>query len=177
MIRPDLLNIPQASFPEGFSMRPMHLDEMGLWTDIQRHAEPYFEIPDALFYQQFGQDLQAIQWRCFIITNEKGVGVGTISAWYDLNFKGQDYGRVHWVATRPAYQRKGLAKAGLSFVLNQLAQWHQRCYLDTATKRLPAIKLYLDFGFLPDLDQPNAIKAWGEVRDSLAHPVLQNMQI
>jgi len=175
MIRPDLLNIPQIPFPEGFSIRPMRMDEIGLWTDIERDAEPYIEISDCTFHQEFGHDLQAIQWRSFIIINNKGEGVGTISAWYDRNFKGEEYGRIHWVAIRSAYQGKGLGKAALSFALNKLAQWHDRCYLMTQTKRLPAIKLYLDFGFIPDLDTPEAVESWREVKDKLKHPTLDKL--
>jgi GNAT superfamily N-acetyltransferase len=175
MIRPDLLNIPQVSFPEGFSIRPMRLDEVGLWTDIQRDAEEYFKITDETFYHEFGSDLQAIQWRSFIITNEKGVGVGTISAWYSRDFKGEDYGRIHWLAVRPAYQRRGIGKAALSYVLNKLAQWHSRCFLDTSIERLPAIKLYLDFGFMPDLYDQYEIEKWREVKDKLKHPSLEKV--
>ena len=173
MIRPNLLDVPQFPFPEGFTIRPMRMDEGGLWTDIERDAEDYFPITDTTFHTEFGNDLQAVQWRSFFIVNHKGVGVGTVSAWYDRSFKGQDYGRIHWIAVRPTYQRKGLGKAAMSFALNQLAQWHERAVLGTQTKRLPAIKLYLDFGFLPDLDSPWAVDVWREVSEQLQHPVLE----
>lgn len=172
MIRPHLCDIPQVPFPEGLGIRAMRLDEGGLWTDIERDAEPHFPVGEALFYSQFGQDMQALQWRSFIVTNEKGVGVGVISAWYHRTFKDQDYGMVHWVAVRPAYQGRGLGKAMLSFTLNQLSQWHERAFLGTQTKRLSAIKLYLDFGFVPDLDQSGVMDAWRDVNAQLHHPAL-----
>jgi len=175
MIRPDLRNIPQVAFPEGFGIRPMRLDEVGVWTDIHRDSEEHFKISDTLFYSQFGQDLQAVQWRCFLITNEKGVAVGTISAWYERDYKGQDYGQIHWLAVRPAYRRRGLAKAALSFALNKLAQWHERCFLDSSTERLPALKLYLDFGFVPDLSKEQAVENWRGVKDKLEHPTLEKL--
>ena len=177
MIRPDLLDIPQVPFPEGFGIRPMRLDEVGLWTDIERDAEPYYPIGDTLFHNQFGLDLPATQWRSFIVTNEKGAGVGVISAWYHRSYKDADYGMVHWVAVRPAYQGRGLGKAMMSFTLNQLTQWHDRAFLGTQTKRLGAIKLYLDFGFVPDLDHPGAAEAWRTVQTQLRHPVLDAMDL
>lgn len=173
MIRPHLLDIPQIPCPEGYGIRPMRLDEAGLWTDIERDAEPYFPIADDLFWREFGSDPQAIQWRCFIVTDDRGVGVGTISAWYDRDYKGQDYGKVHWVAIRPAYQGKGLGKAALAYALNQLARWHDRAMLNTQTGRIPAIKLYLNFGFLPDLDPPGAVEAWRQVAGQIKHPTLE----
>ncbi len=175
MIRSDLQDIPQVPFPKGFGIRPMRLDEIGVWADIQRDSEEHFKISDTLFYSQFGQDLQAIQWRCFLITNEKSVAVGTISAWYDRNYRGQDHGQIHWLAVRPAYRRRGLAKAALSFALSKLAQWHDRCFLDSSKDRLPALKLYLDFGFVPDLSTEQAVENWREVKGKLEHPTLKDL--
>ena len=177
MLRHDLRNIPHFPFPEGYAIRGLHASEGPLWTDIERDAEEYFVIGDDIFAKTFGGDPEAIPQRCYVITGPKGNGVGVISAWYDRDFKGQDWGRIHWVATRPAYQGKGLGKAGLSYALTQLARWHSRAYLDTQTARLPAIKLYLDFGFVPDLDQDNAREAWRGVKERLSHPALDALSL
>jgi beta-glucuronidase len=177
MVRPDLADIPQVPFAEGFSIRAMRRGEGGVWTDVQRDAEPYSTMADDLFYEQFGSDLPATLRRCYFIVDEKGSAVGTISAWYDRHFKGQEWGRVHWVATRRAYQRRGLMKAGLSYTLNRMAEWHERACLTTQTKRLGAIRLYLDFGFVPDMDCPGAARAWREVRDSIKHPALDALDL
>lgn len=177
MVRSNMDNIPQVPFPEGFGIRAMRPAEADLWTDVQRDAEPYSRITDELFFDQFGSDLPATEQRCYFVTNREGAVVGTISAWYDRNFKGKDHGRIHWLAIRPAYQRRGLGKAALSYAMNRLAEWHGQCYLDTATARLPAIKMYLDFGFVPDLACPNAVEAWREVRAALDHPALDRMDL
>jgi ribosomal protein S18 acetylase RimI-like enzyme len=177
MIRPHLDDIPQVPLPEGFTIRPMRVDEGALWRDIWRDAEPYNEIGEEVFYEQFGHDLRAMQWRTFVVFNAKGVGVGVISAWYDRAFKGQDYGQIHWVAVREAYWGRGLGKAMLSHALNALARWHTRAYLGTQSERLPAIKLYLDFGFLPDLDRPGAREAWRAVAARLDHPALAALDL
>ena len=173
MLRPHLNDILDAPFPAGYGIRPMTADDIGLWTDIQRDAEPFLKITDTLFHQEFGDDLEAIQWRCFIVTNPKGLGVGTISAWYDRDFRGHRYGRIHWVALRPSCQGLGLGKAALAHSLKQLARWHDQCYLATSTERVAAIRLYLNFGFLPDLSLPNAPAVWQELASRLKHPVLE----
>lgn len=173
MIRPHLRDIPQVPFPEGFGIRAMRTDEGALWTDIERDAEPYFPIEDEAFHSEFGNYLQTTQWRSFIVTNAKGAGVGVVSAWFSWDFKNQDYGMIHWIAIRQAYQGLGLGKAALAFALNQLSQWHARAFLGTQTKRIPAIKLYLDFGFAPDLDPPGAREVWREVAMQLKHPLLE----
>jgi len=177
MVRPHLNEIPEVPFPPGFRIRPMREGEAGLWTDVIRDAEPYFTISSELFYEQFGTDLPATRRRCYFVEDERGVAVATISAWYFRDFRGGDWGRVHWVATRPGFQRRGLMKAGLSHTLRRLAEWHDRAYLDTSTKRIPAIKLYLDFGFVPDLEAPGAREAWREVRSKLTHPALETLDL
>ncbi len=177
MIRPHLNDIPQVAFPEGFKIRPMQLDEAGLWTDIWRDAEPYANIGPQLFHSEFGHDLQATQWRSFIVTNLRGIAVATISAWYNRTFKGEDYGQIHWVAVRQGYWGRGLGKAMLTHALNQMAKWHDRAFLGTQTRRIPAIKIYLDFGFVPDLDEPGALEAWLEVKTELNHPVLEALDL
>jgi len=177
MVRPHMENIPFHPFPEGFGVRAFRMGDQGIWTDIQRDAEPFFAIEDDLFEREFGYDLPAACRRCFFIVDHRGCAVGTISAWYSRDFKGQDYGRIHWVAVRPAYQRRGLARAGMSYTMLKLAQWHERAWLSTSTSRIGAIKLYLDFGFLPDLDTPGAREAWAGVRDKLSHPVLAQMEL
>ncbi len=160
MIRPDLENLPAVPFAEGFGIRPMTLADAGLWEDIWRDAEPFLKVDPGLFMREFGHDPAAVPRRCFLITAPNGCAVGTISAWYDRDFRGHDYGRIHWVATRPAWQGKGLAKAALAYALNVLASWHDKAYLATSVGRPGAIGLYLKFGFEPDLDAPRGPAAW-----------------
>ncbi len=176
MVRPNLENIPEVPFPVGFSIRTLRPDEGALWTDIERDAERFFPIGDDLFQRQFGGDKAAVQWRSYLVTNERGVGVGVISAWYNRAYHGQDSGMIHWVAIRPAYQGRGLAKAMLAHALRQMSQWHSRAMLDTQTRRLPAIQLYLDFGFVPDLTEPGSDIGWREVAAVLSHSSLGELR-
>lgn len=171
MIRPHLRDIPTVPFPEGFGIRALRRDEGPLWTDVQRDAEEIITIADDLFVRQFGDEPEQIERRCFFVVNPNGAAVGTISAWHG----GEDatLGRIHWVAVRPAYQGRGLGKAALAFALERLARWHERAFLDTSTTRIPALKMYLDLGFAPDLEQgPDARSAWRRVRAVLDHPGL-----
>lgn len=177
MVRPHLRDIPVVPLPPGFRIRTMRPDDGALWTDIWRDAEPFMEIGRDLFQEQFGHDLRALTWRGFIVEDERGVGVATITAWYHRTFKGEDYGMIHWVAVRRAYWGRGLGKAMLSHALRQMAQWHKQAFLGTQTKRLAAIKLYLDFGFMPDLENDGAQEAWREVKTNLHHPVLERLDL
>ena len=173
MIRAHLRDIPSFGLPAGFAFRPMQPEDGPTWDDLWRDAEPYFQITSGKFTQEFGGDLPAIPRRCFLLVDAGGKAIGTISAWYDTHHPGQDYGRVHWLAIRRSYQGRGLAKAMMTHALNVLAQWHQRAVLTTQTRRCGALKLYLDFGFAPDLSAPGAIDAWRTVKAALPHPALR----
>ncbi len=172
MVRPNLRDIPQVALPDGFSIRPMRRDDGALWTDIWRDAEEYGPIGPWLFEDQFGDDPEALKWRGFMVEDERGVAVATITAWYNRTYKGEDYGQIHWVAVRKAYWGRGLGKAMMTHALNEMAKWHDRAFLGTQTKRLAAIKVYLDFGFVPDLDHEGAGEAWRVVKAQLSHPAL-----
>jgi GNAT superfamily N-acetyltransferase len=148
--------------------------DIPLWLMIERDAEPYLTIEDNLFLRDFGSDLPAISQRCFLIESTDGEPAGTISAWYETVPPATETGRIHWVAVRPRFQRRGLARAGMSHALTQLARWHSRAVLGTSTARIGAIALYLDFGFVPQIDSPEDRQAWQSVAGAIEHPRLRN---
>lgn len=175
MSRAHLHDIPGFPFPRGFGVRSMRPEDGAVWEEIERDAEPFFNLDPGLFAREFGGDAAEIAQRCYFITGERGEAVGTISAWHSRGGRGEAWGRIHWVAVRPAFQGKGLAKAGLSYALRRLAEWHGRAWLATQTARVGAIKLYLDFGFVPDVDTDGARQAWRELRGQIKHPAIDAM--
>ena len=176
MIRPHLRDVPQVAFPADFGVRLMRPEEVGVWTEVQRDAERLQVIADDLFVRQFGDDPPGIAQRCFLVTGPEQSAVGTISAWYGGTGYGPDWGRIHWVAIRPAYQKRGLGRAALTAAMNHLiALGHERAWLATSTARLPALKMYLDFGFAPVTNDPAAVRAWQVVKAHLDHPALAQL--
>ncbi|MCE5327047.1 MAG: GNAT family N-acetyltransferase [Planctomycetaceae bacterium] len=169
MVRLHMNDIPQAILPEGYTLRGMRSGDQALWVDIWRDAEPFFPIGEDLFEAQFGLDTALWNRRCLLVFDPRGLAVATTSAWCNRNFLGQDYGQIHWVATRRAYQGKGLAKAMMTEACNRLAQWHTKAFLATQTKRVGAIRLYLDYGFVPLIQSADDERAWNAVRQNLAH--------
>jgi GNAT superfamily N-acetyltransferase len=173
MIRPHLRDIPEPSFPPGWGMRAMTVQDIGLWTDIQIDAEPFLKIEPDLFIREFGSDLDAVPARCFLLTDPRGLGMGTISAWYNRDFRGAEYGRIHWVSVRPSSQGRGLGKAELLYAMRVLARWHDKAYLVTSTERVGAVALYLNVGFAPDLEPEGARDRWTALAQTLKHPLLE----
>lgn len=154
-------------------MRPLGPGDAGLWTDVERDAEQYFPVDDELFYREFRDDPAALAWRSFVALDERRLAVGVISAWRWPELRDGLWGRIHWVAVRRSHQGRGIGRGMLSYALERLAQWHTKAILWTASRRLPAINLYLDFGFEPDLELPGALDVWRGIAREIPHPGLQ----
>lgn len=176
MVRPDLADLPQHELPAGYALRLYRPGDKRSWLRIQRRAERFLDITGKTFDANFGDDLPAMEKRSFFLVSPDGRDIGTTTAWYDRNYAGKAWGRVHWVAIVPEFQGRGLAKPMLSAVMNRMkALGHRRAVLGTQTPRLPAIKVYLDFGFRPDMTTADADRAWRLVRERLPHPALKRL--
>ena len=173
MIRTHMDDIPEFTLKAGFDIRKYRSNECHVWTSIQQKSETFFAIDDQLFHREFGNDYTAMEDRCFFLTSSKGDEIGTITAWWNESWREQNWGRVHWVAIVPDYQGKGLSKPMMSVAMKRLKKSHDRCFLTTSSRRLVAIKIYLEFGFCPDLESKNSVQAWSQLARFLDHPTLQ----
>jgi ribosomal protein S18 acetylase RimI-like enzyme len=173
MIRTNLEDFPQAAPPSEFQIRTYRESDALEWVRIHELADQYNKVTLETFQHEFGYDIEAMSDRGFFIETQAGEVIGTATAWYDEDFEGEPYGRVHWVAIIPEYQGRGLAKPLLSAVMKRLAQSHDKAYLVTSSARIPAIQLYLKYGFQPFLHNVESLKAWDLVSTQLDHPLLR----
>lgn len=148
----DLSRAPTFELPAGFSVRWYRPGDGRLWREIQASADRYNEFPPQLFHGEFGFDPMPLGQRQCYLTAPDGETIGSATAWFDWNHAGRRWGRVHWVAILPAWQGRGLGKALMTLICRRLCELgHRRAYLTTSTARLPAVNLYLRFGFLPEI--------------------------
>lgn len=172
MIRDNLDNIPCCGLPSEYSIRWYKKGYEKFWLDIHRKAEKYQEITPQRFISEFGTDTKLLaQRQCFIFDSNKNA-IGTATAWFDDNFNGQKYGRVHWVAIVPEMQGRGLAKPLMTCICNRLRDLgHDRAYLNTSTARISAINLYLNFGFVPYISSTEELDIWRKLQKKLKVPL------
>lgn len=168
MIRHHLDSIPQYSVPTPWSFRWYEPGDADTWLQIHTEADHYSKLDSETFRNAFGNDDRLLAERQFYVCDAEGHAVGTATAWFDDDYNGRRFGRIHWVALVPAVQGRGLANAMLTLACNRLVELgHDRAYLDTATVRTEALNLYLKFGFVPELRRSTCLAAWQSVRSRI----------
>jgi GNAT superfamily N-acetyltransferase len=172
MVRQDLDDIPPYPLPASYSFRGYKPGDEALWRQIQTAADRYNEITPELFEREFGTDPVRLAERQLYLCEGEGQPVGTSTAWVDEHFQDPTYGRIHWVAILPAWQGQGLAKPLLSLTCQRLkALGHQRVYLTTESARIPALNLYLKFGFKPFITSSPEEQLWRDLAEQLKEPI------
>jgi len=167
MVRKDLDDLPRFDLPEGFSIRWYQPGDEEHWLRIHLLADKFNKFSPRTFSEVFGDNESGLARRMCYLLDDKENPVGTATAWFDNNFEGQSYGRIHWVAIIPKLQGCGAGKGLVSAVCTRLVELgHQRAYLKTSTGRLPAINLYLKFGFVPLIRNDEEARAWASVKSN-----------
>ncbi len=171
MERDNLLNIPQHPLPADFQEHWYEPGDARIWLEIQQQAETHVAVTLSDFQRVFGDDESELAARQCFLFDARQCPMATATAWYEADFHGQPYGRVHWVAVIPEYQGRGLSKPLLTVVLNRMAQLgHERVFLRTSTARLTAITLYQRFGFRPSLRSEQERLLWRQLNSLLGRP-------
>jgi len=168
MIRPDLAGLPLPKAPPGYVLRSYRDGDEPAWAGLMAAAFPEMPEPRTLPRKEF---LQGSVWLperiCFACKD--GVPVACAAAWEQAPIWGTKSGIVHWVATHPAHQRRGLARATVLAALYWMKTFgYENSILVTQVYRLPALRLYVDLGFLPHLAAlPEMAERWAKVDAAL----------
>jgi len=184
MSRANLDNVPEFELPAGFTLRWYQPGDEAHWLRIHVAADRYSDITPELFRKQFGvtQDrgLQAAsagegrsgmnfalhdlgERQCYLLA-PAGEVVGTGTAWFNDDFQGCRWGRIHWMAIIPEFQGRGLAKPLMTSICRRMRELgHDRACLSTSTARHAAIGLYLKYGFEPLIRSAADEALWREI--------------
>jgi len=177
MVREHLRDFPHYELPAGYRFRDYQPGDDAVWTALNQAAEPFFEVKPDLWQRQFGNDEDALLGRMFFVMSAQDEVAGSITAWWERDRTNpNERGRIHWVMVHPAHQGRGISKAMMTRAMHRLAESHSTAMLGTSAGRVRAVKVYLDFGFLPDAAEaaakPAVLAAWQQVQQYLGHPAL-----
>lgn len=176
--RDSLENLPKYELPEGYQFAFYEKGDRDTWIAIEKSAKEFEAYEQGLeswnrFYE--GKDDELIKRMVFVV-NEAGEKVATATAFYDIYGRDKSgAGWLHWVAVRREYQRKGLSKPLISYVLGVMRSLgYTHAKIPTQTTTWLACKIYLDFGFTPIPE--NAVHSrdgWRIVKTVTDHPALE----
>ncbi len=150
--------------PPGTLLRFYRPGDESAWSRIHLDAEPYHAITSDLFCSSFGVDEEKLRHRQLYACTQDGLVVGTATAWFDDDYHGESWGRLHWVAVIRAFQGRGIGQALASAACHRmLTLGHNRAYLTTHSVRVRAIRFYLHLGFQPDIRTEADARVWQSV--------------
>ncbi len=171
MIHPDLGAIAPPPFPAGYRMRFYTEGDLDTWLRIQAH-DPFFVPTAETFAASMPGDTTLLASRVMFLADPAGEDVGTVTAWSNDRLTEREIGQIHWVALVPAARGRGLAKPMVAAACALLCErgYREAC-LETNTRRIPALNLYLALGFQPFVRNEAERKAWLHVAPRLRSPV------
>ena len=168
MVRPDLNDLPELQLPEGYELRTYQEGDDVHWANVINNSFGGKRTAEDARKAIMGQDVFDPDGLYF--ATYQGTPVGTACAW-----KGSpdetEVGYVHMVGVDSKHEGHKLGKWVSLCVLLYFRERGFKCAkLDTDDFRLPAVKTYINLGFLPiyvDTDQP---ERWRQVFKNLGVP-------
>ncbi len=161
MRRPDLRKLPPVRLPEGCALRSYRPGDDAHWVRII--AESFGEEADHIsFEQRMRTDPAFRPERVFFITKDDDP-VATASAYYKPT-EDPAAGVLHYVGVLTEHHGRKLGYWVCLAALHRMAaEGRAAAWLSTDDFRAPAIKTYLNLGFLPLLVHENQRERWRRV--------------
>ncbi|MCB0008032.1 MAG: GNAT family N-acetyltransferase, partial [Anaerolineales bacterium] len=161
----DIYDSPVAGLPAGYSLRYYLPGDEANWQAIHDVADAYNRDRPDLFRKQFGTNQHLLSWRQIYMLDSAGKAVATVTAWFDeRRIHGPYWGQLHWLAIVPEQQGKGLGDTMVTACLQTLrGLGHREAFLFTDSRRLPAVNLYLKYGFRPVINSREDEVVWREL--------------
>lgn len=143
--------VAEQHLPDGFHFEFYEEGDEAEWAAIETAVSEFESEAGALdyFQEKFAPYSEDLKQRMLFVTDLSGEKIGTCSAWWKVVPTGERYPLVHWVAVKPGYQGKGIAKAMMSRTLELLQDLEETSpvFLHTQTWSHVAIRLYQKLGF------------------------------
>jgi ribosomal protein S18 acetylase RimI-like enzyme len=172
MVNRDVAAAPRYEMPAGYHMRFYREGDADVWERIQIVSDLYFVAGVETLANSMPGDTAHLAARVMFLVDPAGVDIGTISAWDDSDLDGTPMGHIHWVAIMPAAQGRGLGKPMMTAALDVMCRrGDTAAWLETNTARIPALNLYLHFGFVPYIHNDEERTGWRAVAPALKYPL------
>jgi mycothiol synthase len=155
MRRESLEGLPILEVPHGLALRTFHGGDEGCWARLMTGAVGVWDeaATGRLFLGDPGVREEGI---FFLATGEDCVATAT-----DKRLPESEVGYLHMVAVAPPYRGRGLGRCiSLAALLHMRERGCREAVLDTDDLRLPAIRMYLGLGFVPEMVGADHAERW-----------------
>lgn len=175
LLERDLENLPSFSLPERYRFVFYRPGDRDAWIYIEQSAKEFSSFQQGVeaWNRYYGGREDTLLARMVFVENRKGEKVATATAYYDAADPSGS-GWLHWVAVRRDCQGKGLSKPLIYHtlgILRSLGYIHAK--IPTQTTTWLAVKIYLDFGFLPiPKNAESSRDGWRIIKALTDHPAL-----
>lgn len=130
-----------------YHVRHCRKDELDLWKDMPFddpvEAKDYRQYMTNFFTRVYAPEGDLFFQTCLFVCDINDKPIGTAFIWKVYNA----FNTVHWVKVLKAYEGRGIGRALLSVIMQELKEGDYPVYLHTQPSSYRAIKLYSDFGF------------------------------
>ena len=156
--------LEERNLPAGYQLRPYRLGDEDAWTELLNdNGELGAWDRDRIQREVVGDLVNEAQF--FVVRGEELVAT---SGLYNRNLDGTACWEIGWIATHPQHQGKGLGCAVVAASLRSaLERGGRSVFLRTDDFRLPALKLYLKLGFIPDYSDTTYGERWRAIFEKL----------
>lgn len=158
MMRPHLRGIPTPAPPPDVTLRTFRYGDESDWLEVIQSG--YGGLWSADAFERCVRSDEAFRPERVLMAVGGGRILGVVGAFQKI-IHGDRTGYIHMMAVRREHQRRGIGAAllrrGLEYFRDQA--W-LNAVLDTDASRLPAVRLYLDHGFLPFPETVEEMETW-----------------
>ncbi|NRB53302.1 MAG: GNAT family N-acetyltransferase [Saprospiraceae bacterium] len=147
MMCPQLNRSALIPLPDGYHVRSCRKDELPIWKafpfDNPTEAKEYEGFMTGFFHSTYGGKEEQFYQDTLFICDEKDQPIATCLLWKAYGL----FNTIHWLKVLKGFEGRGIGRALLSIILQDLPDTAYPIYLHTQPGSYRAIKLYSDFGF------------------------------
>lgn len=136
-----------STMPQGFTVRTLRREELSTWKampfDDAETAQAYAGFMDEFFRITYAAQEETFFASTLVVCAPNDYIVGTCFLWKAYGL----FNTVHWFKVVKAYEGRGIGRALLSILFQEVTAADLPIYLHTQPESFRAIKLYADFGF------------------------------
>lgn len=135
-----------TTLPLGFTVRTLRRDELAFWKAMpfdDDYTADHAAYMDEFFRSTYAAQEATFFARVLVVCDPNDQIVGTCFLWQAYGL----FNTVHWFKVVKGYEGRGIGRALLSLLFQDVTDADLPIYLHTQPESFRAIKLYADFGF------------------------------